>query len=244
HGLLQATGVKSFQGIALRVGVEKLGVLYVNYNKQHSFSNEEQEIAKTFANHAALALRNARLLGRLSKARQVSSIVANVTTLANLEDTLQSVVQGTHDALGCDAVTLHVYDEEKDRVILPPTIYGIRDERPFHKPLAPDSPLRFMLNQTQKMHIADDASEDQLFAGSSLLTLEDVTSFVVVRLSVGIATVGIMSIFHRQRRHFTNEELDHIEMFANQAAVAIYNGQLFERRERRTAVLQAIYAAG
>ncbi|MCP4416623.1 MAG: GAF domain-containing protein, partial [Chloroflexi bacterium] len=47
-----------------------------------------------------------------------------------------------------------------------------------------------------------------------------------------------------QRRHFTNEELDHIEMFANQAAVAIYNGQLFERRERRTAVLQAIYAAG
>ncbi|MCP4420254.1 MAG: GAF domain-containing protein, partial [Chloroflexi bacterium] len=39
HGLLQATGVKSFQGIALRVGVEKLGVLYVNYNKQHSFSN-------------------------------------------------------------------------------------------------------------------------------------------------------------------------------------------------------------
>ncbi|VAW30294.1 Adenylate cyclase, partial [hydrothermal vent metagenome] len=244
HSLLRETGVSSFQGIALRVGDEKLGVLYVNYNKQHSFSNEEQDIAKTFANHAALAMRNARLLNRLSKARRVSSIVATVTTLAKLEDTLQSVVVGTHDALGCDAVTLHVYDQEKDKVVLPPTMYGIRDERPFHEPLPSDSPLMFMLNHAPKLHIADDASEDQLFAGSSLMAKEDVASFVAVRLSVGNDTVGVMCIYHRQLCHFTDEELELIELFANQAAVAIYNAQLFKRRERRTAVFKAIFAAG
>ncbi len=244
HGLLRELGIRSFQGIALRVGEEKLGVLYVNYSSLHSFSAEEQDIARTFANHAALALRNARLLSRLGKARQVSSVVANVTTLAKLEETLNSVVVGTHEALGCDAVTLHVYDEEKNKVILPPTMYGIRDERPFHEPPAPDSPVIFILNHTQKMQIADDAAEDLLFTNSNFMAGEEVASYVAVRLSVGIATVGVMFIFHRQLRHFTEEELEHVELYANQAAVAIYNAQLFERRNRRTAVMEAIYAAG
>ncbi|MCC6603043.1 MAG: GAF domain-containing protein [Anaerolineae bacterium] len=244
HGLLRETGVKSFQGIALQVGEEKLGVLYVNYNQLHSFTNEEQNIARTFANHAALALRNARLLGRLGKARQVSSIVANVTTLAKLEETLRSVVLGTHEALGCDAVTLHVYDQEKSKVILPPTIYGIRDERPLHQPPSDDSPIMFMLNHAQKMQIADNAAEDQLFSNGRFMEGEDIASYVAVRLNVGIATVGVMFIYHRQMRHFTDEELEHIELFANQAAVAIFNAQLFERRNRRTNMLNSIYAAG
>ncbi|MCC6607908.1 MAG: GAF domain-containing protein [Anaerolineae bacterium] len=244
HALLRETGVKSFQGIALRVGEEKLGVLYVNYNQLHSFSDEEQDITRTFANHAALALRNARLLSRLSKARQVSSIVANVTTLAKLEDTLRSVVLGTYEALGCDAVTLHVYDQEKNKVVLPPTMYGIRDERPLHQPPSDDSPIMFMLNHAQKMQIADNAAEDQLFSDGHFLAGENVASYVAVRLNVGIATVGVMFIYHRQMRYFTEEELEQIELFANQAAVAIFNAQLFERRNRRTNMLNAIYAAG
>ena len=244
YGLLQDTQVKSFQGIGLRVGEERFGVLYVNYNRLHAFSAEEQEIATAFANHAALALRNARLVSRLSKARQVSSIVANVTTLAKLEDTLNSVVIGTYDALNCDAVTLHVYDQEKKKVLLPPTMYGIWDERPFYQPPAADSPVMYMLNHAPKMQIADDASEDQLLSHSNFMAGEEVASYVAVRLSVGIARVGVMCIYHRQMRHFTEEELEHIELFANQAAVAIYNAQLFERRAQRTAVLKAIYAAG
>ncbi|MCA9955619.1 MAG: GAF domain-containing protein, partial [Anaerolineales bacterium] len=244
HGLLRETGVKSFQGIALRVGEEKLGVLYVNYNQLHSFSNEEQNIAKTFANHAALALRNARLLGRLSKARQVSSIMANMTTLGKLEDTLRSAVLGTHEALGCDAVTLHVYDQDKKKVILPPTMYGIRNERPFHEPPSEDSPIMFMLNHTQKIQIADNAAEDQLFSNGRFMEGEDVASYVAVRLTVGVATVGVMFIYHRQMHYFTNEERENIELFANQAAIAILNAQLFERRNRRTNLLNSIYAAG
>ncbi|MCA9901765.1 MAG: GAF domain-containing protein [Ardenticatenaceae bacterium] len=244
HGLLRETGVCSFQGIALRVGEERLGVLYVNYNKLHSFSPEEQDIARTFANHAALALRNARLLNRLGKARQVTSIVAKFSTLAKLEETLRSVVVGTHEALGCDAVTLHVYDQEKDKVVLPPTMYGIWDERPFHQYPTADSPVTYMLRHGAEIQIADAATEDQLFAESNFMAGENVASYVAVRLCVGVATVGVMFIYHRQLRHFTEEELEHIELFANQAAVAIYNGQLFERREQRAAVLRAIYAAG
>lgn len=244
HGLLQETGVRSFQGIALKVGEEKFGVLYVNYNKLHSFSKEEQNIAKTFANHAALALRNAWLLDRLSRARRVSSIVADVTTLAKLQETLQSVVDGTHEALSCDAVTLHVYDQEKDKVILPPTMYGIWNERPFHETPADDSPVIIMLNHPQKIQIADDVSENQLFSSTDFMKEEEVASCVAVRLIVGKDTVGVMCIYHRQMHNFTPEEVEDIELFANQAAVAIYNAQLFERRLRRTAVLNAIYAAG
>ncbi|MCB0105983.1 MAG: GAF domain-containing protein, partial [Caldilineaceae bacterium] len=58
--LLLRVGVRSFQGIALRVGNETLGVLYVNYNIHKHFSEHLREIVTSFANHAALTLKKAR----------------------------------------------------------------------------------------------------------------------------------------------------------------------------------------
>jgi GAF domain-containing protein len=51
----------SSAAIVLATGAEILGVLFVHYNTERRFSEEEREIVHMFAEQAAIAIQNARL---------------------------------------------------------------------------------------------------------------------------------------------------------------------------------------
>ena len=123
--LLAGIGARSFQGIALSVGDEKLGVLYVNYERRRSFDEMDRWAIQTFANHAALALKQVRLIEQVSKARDAARVVAKVTALENLQSTLNSVAEGIQSVLDCSAVTLYTYDREKKLLGHPPIMIGV-----------------------------------------------------------------------------------------------------------------------
>ena len=118
--------MKSFQGIALRVGDEPLGVLYVNYRQPHALGEEDRRPLENLATYAALSLKKARLLDQVRKAKQAAEVVAQVTALGDLRATLASVTQGTQEAVGCDAVVLFVYDQITGKLDYPPTMVGVR----------------------------------------------------------------------------------------------------------------------
>ncbi|MCI0395745.1 MAG: GAF domain-containing protein [Chloroflexi bacterium] len=240
--LLKEVGVRSFQGVALSVNEEKLGVLYVNYNQRRSFSEAEQETARTFANHAALALKKTKLLEQVSKAHRVAGSVASVTTLAKLEDTLLSIAQGMYDALDCDVVTLYDFDRERQRLGHPPKIIGAYYPEKAHPPssMSRKSLVYQVLQSEEEMIVAGNVAEHPLFKKSRFAREEEIASCIVVPLRMGRETVGVMFINYRQPHEFTQEELGDIELFANQAAVAIHNAQLYEREQKQTLALQAL----
>jgi GAF domain-containing protein len=243
--LLGQIGVKSFQGAALKVGDEKLGVLYANYRYLRRFSEEDEKMARTFANHAALALKNAKLLDRVNKARNTARVVAGVTTLENLEDTLRSVVEGTRDALNCDVITLYVYDKDRSNFIYPPKMVGVNypdEAQRFSE--EPKSSLIYEILGRDQMYIADNVATEPLFKGRRFVQDEDIASCVAIPLQMGIERVGVMFVNYRAAHRFTSDELDNIELFANQAAVAIHNAQLYERQQKQTIALHALYEAG
>ena len=106
---LQAQHIQSVQGLTLLAGTEKLGVLLLYYRGPRHFSVEAQETARTLATHAALALKQARLLTQVRQAKQAAEVMTRVTALGGGEVTLESIAQGTREAVRCDAVTLCVY---------------------------------------------------------------------------------------------------------------------------------------
>lgn len=242
--LLQHIGAKSFQGIALTVGEERFGILYVNYNYPRSFSQEEQKMARTFANHAALALRNARLLDQVSRARNTAKVVAEVTTLEDINKTLQSVAEGTQNALDCDAITLYGYDQHKNKLMYPPIMIGVKyPDRASQRSHFPEDYVVFQILKRNQSYIAEDAT-DPLFKGRRFAQDEGIASCVAIPLKVGIQKVGVMFVNYRSPHRFTEDEIANIELFAYQAAVAIHNAQLYEQVRRRAGALQTLYEAG
>ncbi|HBY93816.1 MAG TPA: hypothetical protein DEP84_07565, partial [Chloroflexi bacterium] len=243
HALLAQIGARSFQGIALCVGDERLGVLYVNYSQPRSFNKDEQRAARTFANHAALALKKARLLDQLSAARNAARVVARVTVLAeDLDRALQSVAEGTQRVLGCDAVTLYVYDQHRNRLRHPPITLGVRDpQKAARFGTVPQASVVFTMLNRDQPYIVEHTASDSLFAKRRFTLEEEVISLVAIPLKVGGECVGVMFVNYRAPHRFTSDELLNIELFADQAAVAISNAQRYERLQLRAAALQTLY---
>ncbi len=236
--LFDRIGVQSFQGIALQVGDEKLGVLYVNYNRPRTFDENDKAVLQMFANHAALALKNARLLDQVSKARDTAKVVAAVSALGDPQPPLDSIVHGTLAALGCDAVVLYTYNQEQDDFGFPPAMAGVRDEGEVLKlgRMLAHSLVRKIL-ALGKVHEAEDARSDALMRGG-FVHREGIQSSAGIPLLVGDHKVGVMFVNYRSRHRFTADEMANIEMFAHQAAVAIRNAQLYSDVKHRNIQLQ------
>ncbi|HMN27158.1 MAG TPA: GAF domain-containing protein, partial [Caldilineaceae bacterium] len=242
---LRQAGAHSFIGLTLRMEQEQLGVLYINFPSLHLLRPEEEEILTTFAHHAALALKKARLLKQISGVRNVAKGVAEMTVLENLDNTLSLVANETRKMLSADAVTLFAYDQEQDRFHYPPTFVGVRyQDRALREAGVLRGSIVEELLRRNEPYLAEEVASDPLFAHRRFAREEGVASVIGVPLHVKDEAVGVMFVNFYSPHHFSPDELVTIRLFASQTAVAIRNAQLYEKLKRRAKDFAALYEAG
>lgn len=243
--ILKQYGMASFQAIALRVGDEPIGVLYVSYKQPRAFGEEDRRSLESFAAHAALSLRNAKLLDQVSKSKTAARVVAQMTALGNHDATLNSIAKGTKKAVRCDAVVLYVYDQSTDKLSHPPTMVGVRHmNRAVRYGAVPPDSFVYKMLEPNEPYIVERITEDDLFKDSRFARDEGIESCAAITLKAAGQKVGMMFVNYRTQHRFTAEELSSIELFANQAAVAIRNAQLHEQIQKRAKALQSLYETG
>ncbi len=247
--LLNRIGVRSFQSVALQAGEEYLGVLYVNYNHRRVFREEDERRLRTFASQAALSLKNARLLAQMRRTREAAEVIAGVTLQERLEQTLQTIARHAQWVLGSDAVTIYSYDEATGQFGAWAT--EIRDPRcpdsarPPEK-LQPESVVWGILHLDEEPYyrMAEDRASEDALLGGYFVRSEGIQAAIGIQLRVGGRKVGVMFVDFRSSHRFTSDEIATIRLFADQAAVAIRNAQLYQKLQQRIDTLQALYEAG
>jgi GAF domain-containing protein len=232
---LTEIGGRGFQGVALKVGREKLGVLYAIYAKPRRFDEEERETALTFANHAALALKKAKLFDQVQRAQEAAEVVTRVTLLEDPKNTLLSIAREIRAALDCGAVILFRYGEETGELIPPMAVTGLH---PRGETMAHTLPLAMV--EYDGPYVVPDVTQDENFKDSPFVQAQGIKSCVVIPLRAAGRKVGVMFINYRTPRRFTADELTNMELFANQAAVAIRNIQLFEESATKLGQQEAL----
>jgi GAF domain-containing protein len=219
---------------------EVIGTLTaVNTADDPPFTEEDLNLGVMLANQAALALRNAKLLEQVSKARNAARVVAEVTVLEDLQITLDSIVEGTHDVLNCDVVTLYTYDQDRDELGFPPAMVGVNHpEKVLELGKVAEQSIIHNILACDSLYEARNRSSD-LLADSPFVEREEIISSMGVPLATGGRKVGVMFVNYRRPHRFTDDELTNIEPFANQAAVAIRNAQLYKQVQSRARLLDA-----
>ena len=244
-GLLGKVGAQSFLGLKLSVGEEVLGVLYLNYENKRSFQDKnEHKTAMTFANHASLALKSARLLEELERARQKANSVAGLTVLGELDNTLQTIVDATLDVMHCDVVTLYTFQEEWDLFDYPPKMKGVNREKGvlrFGEVRKDGVPYKVL--ELDDLHVTENSGNDVIMKGP-FVKREKIKASVGIPLKYMKQKVGVMFGNYRQPHRFTEAELENFRAFADQAAIAIYNVRLYQRLKQRTDALSVLNKAG
>lgn len=243
---LSSVGIKSMQGVALTIGDEQLGVLYINRNYVGSFEKREEELLRVYAQQAALALKNARLMERANNARRAARVIANKITThdSTLDDTLDAVIDGVQEAMRCDAVSLFAYLEDQDEFVYPPKLKGVINEKlALRLDHVERGSIVYDVVYADEPLIADDIQSHSAFKDRRFSADEKIVSCVALPLKVGSARVGAMFANYRTSHRFQSEELEDIKLLANQAAIAIYNAQLLDRERLQTRMLQSLNTA-
>lgn len=235
--LAEDAGIRSFQGVHLRVGEETVGVLYASYPAAREFGAEDRQSLERFGAYAALSLKNARSSEQLVRTRKAAQAVARVIALGDLKGTLESVCREMKRLTGCDVAVLYAYDSIRERLGSPPTYYGrvrFPDGMLNLTEVPLDAPIRKFLEKKKPIIIEDTSDQLSPLKESRFTRDEKIFSCVVVPLWVADRRVGVVFVNFRKHRRFTSDEIANIELICRLAAIAVSNAQHFDRTDRHS----------
>jgi GAF domain-containing protein len=203
------------------------GVLYVDFQQEHEFTEEELRWGGLFANRAADAIRHAIIYEQKRYREQLlttlQSVAQSLADMPKKQELLRRIAWDTLNILAADIVTIYEYIQTEKRFITPADRAGrFKAEMAMPTQIDDDDVPAKLLRETDNVYQAS-LVEHPIFKNSKFAQLENIKSVAGVRLKVGEEIVGVMFINYRRFHDFTQEEIKIIETLASSAAIAIKN---------------------
>ena len=232
-------GIRSMMSAPLISEGKAIGVVSV-YNRldDRGFTKSDALLLSSFADHAAIALENANLLDDLNQRVHSQLMLLDTAVALQREIDSSGMYQAVADNLGkvvsFDSITIYRYDHEKDWMV--PVIASGRDadkalEERFR---TGDGGVTGHVAVTGVAEIVNDTLTDDraaYVAGTEDDSEEEEEALMAVPLKGRRHVIGVLTLYREGGRRFTGVDRDIAMMFANQAAVAVENSQLYATRE-------------
>ena len=237
-GYIPGPGVedtRSEMAIPIRMGRYILGVLDIQSTQPEAFSPEDAELAEALSDTIAIALRNATLYAREKRRRILAESLREVSTVlgASLEmdAVLDGILQGLERVFAFDAALIILYDEDIEAYRVSAARGALSDGGQVGRQIPLDTDLEQAI--TDIFHPGPNASP---------MPQHD---HLLLPLTLGEETIGYLGIEYLAGR-FTPDDIEILNAFATQSAIAIANAQLYmaQREEAwiSTALLQVAEA--
>jgi GAF domain-containing protein len=234
---------RSLVGVPLTRGPEIVGVLILRRGEPKPFTPEQIHLLETFADQASIAIENVRLFNETKEALERQTATSEILrVIAASPREVQPVLDAIAESAArvCGASDAHVYRVDgqvlKQWAHFGP-IPGLAPDESL--PLSRGSIIGRSILDRQAIHIKDAVDLDPAeYPISSQLQrrweYRTTLSVPLMRHGVGIGGIAI------RRTHvqpFTSTQIELLETFADQAAIAIANVELFQTVERQRAEL-------
>jgi GAF domain-containing protein len=234
--------LKSFLGDSTRSllilplvsGANLRALMFIHQTESVRFSLTEIELARTLTNQASIALENARLYqSTLSTAERFSILnQASYQVGANLdpEQIYVAVHRAAERLMPVESFVISLLDEESNEI---EGVYLVDEERRSPITRIPrDQGLSGRVISSGEpllLHGAETVDD----AGGVIYGKPDTPlSILAVPMTLSGRTVGMLSAQSYKPNVYSEDDLQILSTLANQAAVAIQNGRLFNETER------------
>jgi len=231
---IEAEGTVSFAGVPLILGDRVLGALSVALREARTFAEEDLGLLQSLANHAAIAIENARLFDeeRTSREHLAALLELNkkIGALAPTDTLLTSIAEEAARLLNLDNAGFRLLDGEE---LVVAGMAGTARQTMLRPRIRVGQSLSGKVVQERRAIICG-------LEGNSGLIAEHLaadrrlgyTTFLGVPLRVGDRIIGVLAF--RARRPLTEADQQVAEAFADQAAIALDHARFY-----REAALQA-----
>jgi GAF domain-containing protein/nitrogen-specific signal transduction histidine kinase len=227
-------GTKSLLVLPLVSSGNLRALIFIIQTQAIRFSLTEIELARTLTNQASIALENARLYQSTLFTAERFSILNQasyqVSTNLDPEQIYTAVHKAAQRLMPVESFVISLLDEETNEI---EGVYLVDDEKRSPVTRIPrDQGLSGQVitsGQPLLLHGAETVEN----AGSVVYGKPDTPlSILAVPMTLSGRTVGMLSAQSYQPNVYTEDDLQILSTLANQAAVAIQNGRLFNETER------------
>ena len=217
---------------------ELKGLLYVFNRTARPFTDRDEAALSRLANHAAVAIGNAHLLGEMERRRREAEILAEVGRLVSQslepDEVGQRIVESIGPLLGSAMATLYRTSlETGDFVLLASAGVGVDWNRTLPRGT---SAVGLAVREGRPVSTPDALSDPRItLAPETRAALESFEhrAILALPLVVGDRAFGALAALGRTGRVFTPDEIRLAQTFVDQAAIALDNARLHSETTRR-----------
>ncbi|HEY7520394.1 MAG TPA: GAF domain-containing protein [Methylomirabilota bacterium] len=227
--------LRSYVAYPVVAGNQLLAILSLTHPEPIAFTDDMRDMVEMFVAQAAVAVQNARLYQEAQRRRDVAESLARLAR--ELTGTLEEgrigelVTHGVVELLRTRGATLYRYEEDTGRLVAILS-HGPQSEVTRGLVLEPGEAVAGRAVAERKIIATPDIMREPRVTMSPALRahLERFRGFAVVSVPlVGHdRIVGALSLNDVTGREFTTDELQALQLFADQAALALENARLYE----------------
>jgi signal transduction histidine kinase/putative methionine-R-sulfoxide reductase with GAF domain len=222
-----------------------VGAITINRREVQSFSDKQIELLKNFAAQAVIAIENARLLNELRESLQQQTATAEVLRVISsspgeLEPVFQNLLANATRLCVADFGLMFQYNGSSFQLMAQlgadhDYVEYMRRE-PFHP--RPETLTGRVLQARGPVQIEDFAKSKGYLDRDPLVVMAVERGGVRTTLGVPLLRenelIGVISLYRKEVRLFTDKQIELLQNFAAQAVIAIENARLLNELRQRT----------
>lgn len=206
------------------------------------FTSEEIRLVNLFADQAAIAVENARLLAETTRhadrLAMLNRIGVAITMGLDMQTVLQTLLEQCQLIAPVDCFYVSLYDQATELITVP-FYYESGEISPgLPRDIQQDPGLTGIVIQSRKTLSLPDTFDSQFLPKTGIIHPggRTIRSYIGLPLILRDKVVGVLSIQSYQPNAYTQDQRQIIEMIAIQAAIAIENARLYSEVQRLSIV--------
>jgi GAF domain-containing protein len=208
-----------------------IGVINLQHKASRNYPPNLIKLIASIAQQVGGVIEHARLYYETKqKALQVESLVKiseSIISEKYLDEILELIVVVTAEMLQSKICSIMLIDEKNENLVMTAT-HALSDEYKKKPHVKLSSSLSGEVIRQKQPRAVYDVTREEKYMFLDLARKEGLSSMVLVPMIVKDKAIGIVNVYTKTFHEFTKEEIDTLQIIANQAAVAIENTRLIE----------------
>jgi PAS domain S-box-containing protein len=238
--LIKEQGVVSLIAVPIRIGERIEGLLYSDNHVSRPFTDHDEAILIQLAEHAAIAIHNARLYEESERRRRAAESLADVERLLSQsldpEEVGQRIVESVRELFGTVSASLLRLETVGGEVAVLAESGEVNSA--FGKQMRLTGKTGIVgraVRKRQPIAIANFLAKGGGAPPTNEAGMQEGTSYrsvLAIPLIHQHQVIGVLAIIDRPGRIFSQEEIRLAQAFADQAATALENAHLYQELQR------------
>jgi len=232
---------EAFLSVPIVYKGKAIGVINVQHKDPHEYAENTINLIYTIAKQVGGVIEHARLFEEIKKkALQFDSLIKvsqSITSENYLDEILNLIVVVTAEMLNSKICSIMLLDKNGKELSIKAT-QSLSQEYRKKPNVKVDSSLTGEVIRAKKPIVVADVRREEKYFYRDLAAKENLSSMLAVPMILKKKAIGVISVYTKKPHSFVQEEIDVLQMVANQAAVAIENTKLMEESLRAKEALE------